>query len=174
VLFGAKEAFAIECELTKSSNGFRFCNLRFWVDSTPYGDFSQQTTLGVCLHSASIFLKYSDERYEPDLADEPAEVVFDAVYESLRLDGHPLYEHALKSGFSSRFHFEEIGGESFREDFAAIVIQSENGSQRFIWRNRTSGGLLQEAILPPHYVDNVVKDFVAWGEAAGKSSVSVH
>jgi Immunity protein 42 len=174
VLFGAKNIFAIECELTESSGGFQFCNLQFWVDGTSYGDSTQQTTLGACLHNASIFLKYSDERYEPDLADEPAEVVFDALYESLRSDGHALHDHALERGFSRRFHFEEIGGESFREDFAAIVIESGNGSERFMWRKRKPGGLLQEAVFPPRYIDNVVKDFVAWGEGVAKSSVSVH
>lgn len=174
MLIGNPSRFALECVITNRTEGYQFCHLRFFICNKEIGDFSEQTTLGVCLYNAEIFVKYRTERLELEANGLSASELFDIYYASL-FDPEPQkYLAAMRKSYSSRFHLEEVGGESIREDFAILVVGVSMDRERVIVKKKADwiGGScdISETEFPSGTVDAVIQEFLIWGNSVSSNS----
>lgn len=173
MLIGDQSQFALECILSDRIQTFQYCRIRFFVRDSEIGDFSAQTTLGVCLHNAEIFLRFRGQRLVPEANVLSASELFVIYYASLFDPKSPRYRAALSENFSARFHIEEIGGESTREDYAIILIGVSKDRERIIIKNKSDwirkSGEIYETEFSSGLVDSVVQEFLDWGKFAVKN-----
>lgn len=146
MLFGDRASFALECELTERVQPFQFCHLRFFILGNVVGDYSAQTTLGVCLYNAEVFLRFREQRLVPDAEKLSASELFSTYYESCFDSRSPNSLSALLEHFNARFHMEEIGGESVREEYAMLLVRQTDERERMVINRKSDWKAGQSSI----------------------------
>jgi hypothetical protein len=173
-IFGDKSLFAIECEKSCVINNFTYINFQFWIGDEKVGDYEDEISLSSCLSYFLDFLKFSGQRHELELDQMLKEDVFRVIYESIILtipenvnieeilSGEYVIENPVTPKFENiqeRFHLDSIGMSSFQDKFSIILVETELGFERIIWR-KIASMKIREIILPPHYFETVANQFI--------------
>ena len=179
-IFGTKSIFAIECQVSRVLDGQVYAHLRLWVGGKPLGDYEDEIVLYSCISYLSDFLKFTGNRYEPDLDEKSKEEVFNIIFDSVVYtvpdgittwseivsiynpsndDTQPPYED-----IENRFHLDSFGMSSFSDKFNVILVETKSGKQRLIWR-AISDMKVHEQILGSRIFESVANQFISWAEA---------
>jgi predicted house-cleaning noncanonical NTP pyrophosphatase (MazG superfamily) len=179
-IFGDKSSFAIECQISRVLNGQTYAHLRLWVGGKPIGDYEDEIILSSCISYLSDFLKFTGNRYEPDLDEKSKEEVFQlifdsvvdtiptgittlsemvSIYNSSNDNAQPLYDNIER-----RFHLDSFGMSSFSDKFNLILVETKSGKQRLIWRT-LSDMEIHEALLKPKSFEAIANQFLVWAES---------
>ncbi len=164
MLIGQKEQFAIECQIEQITHQevlWIFGRFRFWAKKDPIGDWEDVVDLRGCRHWMEDFVKYPQDRFEPELIGKSKEEIFHLLFDSFmpisnRLDTgrKPPFK-----GVETRFHISHLGMSSF-DHFDVLLVESK-GEQRILWRDAHDMEI-KEAFLPPGEVQRLAKEFCEW------------
>jgi len=179
-IFGAKSIFAIECQVSRILDERVYTHFQVWIGGKPVGDYEDEIVLWSCISYLSDFLKFTGNRYEPDLdkksKEEVFHLIFDSVvstlpagikiwseivsiYNSSNDNTQPPYE-----GIERRFHLDSFGMSSFLDKFNLILVETKSGKQRLIWR-AISDMKVHEQILEPRSFEAIANQFLLWAES---------
>ncbi len=175
-IFGNKSNFAIECQVSRILDNKLYLNFQLWIDEESIGDYEDEIPLSGCIGYLIDFLKFSDDRYEPDLEDKSKDEVFDKIFNSViyTFPKGATLEQMINFGFhldnsnlpqyeniELRFHLDPLGMSSFADKFNIILVETKDKRQRIIWRN-LSDLKLHETILKPKTFETIAIQFLEW------------
>jgi len=177
-IFGDQSIFAIECQVSRLLEKRVYTHFQVWVGGKPIGDYEDEIMLYSCMSYLSEFLKFTGNRYEPELDEKSKEEVFKMIFDSVVYtlpvektwneifaiynpsDGiQPPYEDIMR-----RFHLDSFGMSSFSDKFNLILVETQSGKQRLIWR-AISDMELHEQILEPKGFEAIANQFLLWAES---------
>ncbi|NJL77642.1 MAG: hypothetical protein HC836_35470 [Richelia sp. RM2_1_2] len=178
-IFGDISIFAIECQVSRLLEERVYANFQIWVGGKSIGDYEDEIMLYSCMSYLSDFLKFTGNRYEPDLDEKSKEEVFQIIFDSVvytlpvgknwneiftnynpsNEDAQPPYEDIQR-----RFHLDSFGMSSFSDKFNLILVETKTGKQRLIWR-AISDMKVHEQILEPGSFEAVANQFLLWAES---------
>lgn len=179
-IFGNKYNFAIECQVSRVLDGQPYAYLRLWAVGKSIGDYEDEIVLSICMRYLLDFLQFTGNRYEPDLDKKSKEEVFQLIFDSVvytiptgittlseliasytppNNNAQPLYENIER-----RFHLDSFGMSSFLDKFNLILVETQSGKQRLIWRV-ISEMKVYEALLEPKTFEATANQFLLWAES---------
>lgn len=178
-IFGDKYSFAIESQVSRVLDERVYIHFQVWVGGKPIGDYEDEIMLYSCISYLSDFLKFTGNRYEPDLDKKSKKEVFQIIFDSVvytlpagktwneifanynpsNEDTQPPYEDIQR-----RFHLDSFGMSSFSDKFNLILVETKSGKQRLIWR-AISDMELHEQILEPRSFEAIANQFLLWAES---------
>lgn len=156
MLFGHKDTFAIECDITKVTYNFIFGRLRIWLDECSLGRFSEEVlTLEATTGELVYSLKKLEEKVDSDISNtQPKDLLFrtrDVVYEG---KGHDPVTAMRLSPLAWLW-----GCEGF-EYTRSIRLGTPHG-QKIAWQEGDDGEV-HEATIPNDMFVQVINDFLRW------------
>ncbi|OGB25877.1 MAG: hypothetical protein A3I66_00045 [Burkholderiales bacterium RIFCSPLOWO2_02_FULL_57_36] len=160
---GEKSTFAIECEIHHTFENFIYCNFRFWIAGEQIGDWSEESVLGVLIHSAKVFARYQGERYLEQAEGMSAMSLRNYIDRITTSDDPNDMQVSIEGHYRQRFLLHEIADDSVARDFEVMVVERADGAQRVLSKRR-DGDDLQEKTLPKLTVDKAVAEFLLWAE----------
>ncbi|RUR81868.1 Imm42 family immunity protein [Chlorogloeopsis fritschii PCC 9212] len=179
-IFGDKSSFAIECQVSRVIDGQTFAHLRLWVGGKPIGDYEDEIVLSSCISYLLDFLKFTGDRYEPNLDEKSKEEVFQLIFDSVVYtiptgittlsEIVSIYNSSndkaqlLYENIERRFHLDSFGMSSFSDKFNLILVETKSGKQRLIWR-ALSDMKIHEALLEPKSFEAIANQFLVWAES---------
>ena len=159
-MFGCKSVFAIEIDRMVESDSYHLSSLRFWIGGKAVGDWEDTTLLTACILWMEEFYEYEAERVLPESDTKLAEQLFQELY-CAYYEGDPS---ASASHLCTYFHMDQTGMSSFVDKYGIILVTSDNGTARLIWKCWAEGEQIHEFTLPAGEVERIGREFVAWGK----------
>lgn len=158
--FGHKSIFAIEVDRVWEADSYHCSALRFWIGGEPVGDWEETTLLTACILWMEEFCEYQAERILPESHLESAEGLFRELYRNY-YEGDP---NASTSHLRTFFHMDQTGMSSFVDKYGILLVTSNNGTARLIWKCLEKGEKLHDFTLVAGEVERIGREFVAWGK----------
>lgn len=179
-IFGDKYSFAIECQVSRVLDEQTFAHFQLWAGGQSISDYEDEIILSVCRNYLLDFLQFAGNRYEPELDEKSKEEVFNlifnsvvytiptgittlnemmAIYNTPSDNAQTLYENVER-----RFHLDSFGMSSFSDKFNVILVETESGKQRLIWRV-LSDIKIHEVFLEPNSFEAIAHQFLLWAES---------
>lgn len=178
-ILGDQSTFAIQCEVSDLMYDPPQAHLRVWIGDKPVGDYEDVIILSASVSYLLDFLKFTGDRYEPDLDEKSKKEVFQLIFDSVIytvpagktlseiVANHNPSDHDIQPPYENiekRFHLESFGMSSFLDKYNLILVETRNKKQRLIWR-ALSDMELHEILLEPMTFETVANQFLAWSEA---------
>jgi hypothetical protein len=161
IVIGSKEQFAVEYELTPTSDGdqarWLFGRMCFWVRNHMIGNYAEGCALSVALASLPRLLRNRGNRVDESLLHEPATKAFQRIYSGLYVDSGQSNEQVQSDKmYFSRFVAVDTGFDVF-DGWAAFLIEGSTGA-RFLWKD--PAGTLYDVGLYVGVFDQVLDQFL--------------
>lgn len=164
MLFGAKESFAIDCELLVG-HGFRsdqpFGHVIFWAGNEKIGNQDEVTMISGLASFLRRSSGWTGRRSRADLFKKPALAVLSEI-ETAVFGEH--YRDADDAWWGSadlrKFVVCPNGSESF-DGWLAVIVEGTN-SDRLIWREDAQPAEAREATLQKSTYSSVITSFLDW------------
>lgn len=156
MLFGAKDSFAIEAEVTARDAGWIFGRLRFWVYNNSYGDYENPVDLKASARWGRTFLAASSRRTRPEFENTPSDQVFYELY------GKYLHTAAPPERWDrDAFVLDEFGESSLRDKISIVIVRLRDGIDRLLVRDLSSDSI-KDFRLHSGQCDKLVNDYCNW------------
>jgi hypothetical protein len=163
IVCGDPSRFAVKWEVVYPSDT-PIGRFALSIDGHEIGDFSDDgTDLNGCFcHGLELGDRWGD-KFEPGLFDMDKSQAFETlVYPIYGSDYGAPDREEVYADIYGRFHIHHIGMSSMG-DFLLLVMKSDQGETRFIWRK--GRGDIREAHLPAAEVEAVFAEFLERAEA---------
>jgi hypothetical protein len=131
MIVGNAERFAIEACIEGVEDGWTLGRLRFWLGNMPVGNWKDVVDLKGCVGWLRDFYQNPRNRFEPALEDLSPEDVFARCYDPVMAGATPNAGRIPNA--YARFHISHLGMSSF-ERFDLLLLKSEQGDERCLWR----------------------------------------
>ncbi|MYM81284.1 hypothetical protein GTP44_04835 [Duganella sp. FT50W] len=153
MLFGNKNKFAVECDVTLTTTRWVYGYFWFYLNGHRIGSEDDSSVdLNGCRNWIRDFVNEPCDRYEEHLYDLPKDVVFELLAgENAEVDGYRKYDNIY-----ARFHISYLGMSSF-DEWTILLVKNELGHERCVWRHRENEIL--EAYLEKDELENVLAGF---------------
>jgi len=163
MIFGNKNVFAIECEISERIDDWVFGHFLFWLCGQSIGDWEDSTDIKGCLLWLKDFVNIARNRFEEDLTELNKDAVFELLYHSV-MQSNASITHQIQNydDIYSRFHISHIGMSSF-DTFSLLLIEQPNGPQRCLWQSESSEEI-NECYIPQKEMQRVAELCCTWLE----------
>jgi hypothetical protein len=137
--------------------------MRFWIAGESIGDWNEEATLGVLLHSASVIMRYKNCRHLHQADTMGTEELWRHVERFAYSDDADDLQIGVEERYRQRFLIHELADDSIASVCKVILVERADGIQRLLWQ--TGGSVeIHELILPKLTVDHAIRDFIYWAE----------
>lgn len=164
MIFGNKNVFAIECEVTERIDDWVFGHFIFWLNGNSIGDWEDTTDLKGCMMWLKDFVNVVRDRFDERLITLNKDAAFQLLYNSVMQSKEVAHNQVCEiNNIYSRFHITHLGMSSF-EHFDILLIEQPNGRQRCIWQSAAGEGI-HEFYLPNKEMQRVAQLCYTWLES---------
>lgn len=155
MIFGDQQTFALSCTETPSAEHELFLGVSLFVAGREIGDSSEISPAGVIVHSANVFLKYSESR---DMEFCDSRTAFEYLYSSMYGDN---WRVGVGAQHRARFAVHEIFDISV-SDQQWLVFLVDFSSESRVLIGRRDAGYVESQVVPRGYVERMLGDLLNW------------
>lgn len=159
MLFGNKDDFAVEVNVSDVFDGWVFGSYQFWVRGVSVGDANDHSVdLKGCWNWMREFIANPRNRYEPGLYEMDKRQVYLRLASSVMVNQNPGgFSREIYAETYSRFHITRIGMSSF-DRVTLLLVDGGDGKHRLVWQE--GDGDIQDACLGENQMERVFAEAI--------------
>lgn len=157
-----KIGFSVNCHKTQDEIGRTLAQIELRIGNLTIGNLNKTCLAGIIIHSANVFLKYSNQRNTPT---KPPRELFAYLYENIYGDD---WQNGMMHQFNQKFSVHEVFDIAISdEDW--LVFLSDQESESILLLGSRDKGYSSFIKVPKTFVDNSIADLIAWLDVPLKS-----